>query len=72
MNRSKKYCVLHNGMITWNYLPDVFKLIKSAYPFHCSRARYEILSRKILGNIDAGRHYDSIFSDMHASAVFQV
>ena len=26
-NRSKsKYCVLHNGVITWNSLPDVFKV----------------------------------------------
>ena len=27
VNRSKtKYCVLHNGMITWNSLPDIFKV----------------------------------------------
>ena len=27
VNRSKiKHCVLHNGMITWNYLLDIFKL----------------------------------------------
>ena len=27
MNRSKtKHCVLHNGLITWNSLPDVFKV----------------------------------------------
>ena len=27
VNRSKaKYCVLHNSMITRNYLPDVFKV----------------------------------------------
>ena len=27
VNRSKtKYCVLHNGMIKWNSLPDVFKV----------------------------------------------
>ena len=27
VNRSKtKHCVLHNGMITWNYLPDIFKV----------------------------------------------
>ena len=26
VNRSKtKHCVLHNGMITWNSLPDIFK-----------------------------------------------
>ena len=27
LNRSKtKHCVLHNGMITWNSLPDIFKI----------------------------------------------
>ena len=27
VNRSKtKHCVLHNGMITWNSLPDIFKV----------------------------------------------
>ena len=27
VNRSKtKLCVLHNGMITWNSLPDIFKV----------------------------------------------
>ena len=27
VNRSKtKHCVLHNGMITWNFLPDIFKV----------------------------------------------
>ena len=27
VNRSKtKYCVLHNGMITWIFLPDIFKV----------------------------------------------
>ena len=30
VNRSKtKHCVLHNGMITWNYSPDVFKVNES-------------------------------------------
>ena len=68
MNRSKtKYCVLHNGMITWNSLPDEFKVNLS---FQCSRARNGILSRKILLNIDAERHYDYFFSDMHVSTAF--
>ena len=41
LNRSKtKHCVLHNGMITWNSSPDIFKV--NVYPFQCSRARYEI------------------------------
>ena len=27
VNRSKtKHCVLHNGMITWNSVPDTFKV----------------------------------------------
>ena len=27
VNRSKtKHCVLHNGMIRWNSLPDIFKV----------------------------------------------
>ena len=27
VNRSKtKHCVRHNGMITWNSLPDIFKV----------------------------------------------
>ena len=27
VNRSKtKHCVLHNGMITWDFLPDIFKV----------------------------------------------
>ena len=30
----------------------------------------KFLFRKILGNIDAGRPFDCIFSDMHASTVF--
>ena len=35
-NRSKtKYCVLHNGMITWNFLPDVFKVNSSFSTFKC-------------------------------------
>ena len=40
VNRSKpKHCVLHNGMITWNSLPDIFKVSVS---FSILRARYEI------------------------------
>ena len=35
VNRSNtKHCGLHNGMITWNSSPNVFK---STYPFRCSR-----------------------------------
>ena len=36
VNRSKtKHCVLHNGMITWNYLPDIFKVNVSFSMFKC-------------------------------------
>ena len=70
LNRSKtKHCVLHNGMITWNSLPDIFKVNVS---FKVQEQGMKFLSRKILENIDAGRHYDCIFSEMHATAVFQV
>ena len=53
VNRSKtKHCVLRNGMITWNSLPDIFNVQERGTKF---------LSIKILENIDAGRHYDCIF-----------
>ena len=32
----------------------------------------KFLSRKIFVNIDSERHFDYIFSDMHASIVFQM
>ena len=61
-NRSKtKYCVLHYGMITWNSLPDIFK-VNLYIIFNVQELGTEFLSRKILENIDAGRHYDCIFS----------
>ena len=32
VNRSEtKHCVLHNGMITWNSLPNIFENIKNIY-----------------------------------------
>ena len=53
VNRSKtKYCVLHNGMVTWNSLPDIFKVI-----FDVQEQGTKFLSRKILENID----FDCIF-----------
>ena len=60
VNRSKtKYCVLHKGMITWNSLPDTFKV--NVFIFNVQDHRTEFLSRKILENTDAGRHFDCIF-----------
>ena len=48
VNRSKtKHCVLHNGMITWNSLPVIFKV---TCPFQRSRARYEIFFWKNIRN----------------------
>ena len=57
VNRSKaKYCALHNGMITWNYLPDIFKVnIEHGKKF---------LSKITLRNIDTERHHDYICFDM--------
>ena len=54
VNRSTtKYCVLYNGMIRWNYLPDVCQRIL----FDVQEQGTKFLSSKILGKIDAGRHY---------------
>ena len=42
VNRSKtKYCVLHKGMVTWNYLPDVIKV-------NVSFSMYEIFIQKYI------------------------
>ena len=39
VNRSKtKHCVLHNGMITWNSLPDIFK-VKVSFSMFKSKVR---------------------------------
>ena len=39
VNISKtKHCVLHNGMITWNYLPDIFK-VKASFSMFKSKVR---------------------------------
>ena len=63
MNRSKtKYTVhvLHNGMITWNSLPDVFKVNLFFSMFRIEQGT-KFLSRKILWNIDAESHYELHF-----------
>ena len=54
VNRSKtKHCVLHNVMITWNSLPDVFK-VNASFSMLKSMQGTKFASRKILENIDAG------------------
>ena len=59
VNRAKtKHCVLHNGMITWNSLPDIFKVNVS---FSMFKQGTKFLSGEILENTDAGRHCDFIF-----------
>ena len=46
-------------MITWNSLPDIFKVNLSFSMFKSKERNF--LSRKILENIDAGRQYACIF-----------
>ena len=73
VNRSKtKHCVLHYGRISWNSLPDIFK-VNVSFSMFKSKVRNFYLE-KILEITDAGRHYDRlfIFSEIHAVAVFQV
>ena len=56
VNRSKtKYCVFHIGMITWNSLPNIFK-VDVSYSMFKSNVRNFYLE-KYLKNNDAGRHY---------------
>ena len=60
VNRSKtKYCVLHNGMIIHRILYLMY--LKSTRLFNVPEQATKFLSRKILENIDAGRHYDWFF-----------
>ena len=59
MNRSEtKYCVLHNGMITWNYAPDVFEVSLS---FSIFKIKVRNFYLEKLENIVAECHYDYIF-----------
>ena len=60
VNRSKtKHCVLHNGMIIWNSLPDIFK--SQRFLLNVQEQGTKFVSGKILKNIDAVSHYDCIF-----------
>ena len=71
-NRSKtKYCVLHNGMLTWNSLPaDVFK-VNVYFSLFKSKVRNFYLE-KYLKILMLGATTIAFFSDMLATAVFQV
>ena len=55
----QKHWVLHIGMITWNSLPDIFKVNVSFSMFKSKIQNF--LPGKILENIDVLRHYDCIF-----------
>ena len=55
VTRSKtKYCVLHNCMITWNFLP----ISLLSFSIDVEEQGKKFLSRKILVNIDVELHYD--------------
>ena len=63
LNRSEtKYCILHNGRITWNSLPDVFK-VNVSFSMFKSNGRNYYLEKEILM---LGATMIAFFSDMHA------
>ena len=71
MNRSKtKHCVLHNGMITWNSLPDIFKINVSFSMF--KRKVRNIYLEKYQKILMLSATMIAFFSDMNVKAVFQV
>ena len=68
VNRSKtKHCALHNGMITWNSVPDIVKVNVSFSMLQEQGTKF--LSGKILM---LGATMIAFFSDMLAIAGFQV
>ena len=71
VNRSKtKYCVFHSGMITWNSLPDIFK-VNVSFSIFKSKVRNFYLE-KYFKILILGASMIAFFSDMRTSAVFQV
>ena len=71
VNRSKtKYCVLHNGMITWNSLPDIFKVNVSVSMFKRNVRNFHL--EKYQKILMLGATMIAFFSEIHATAVFQV
>ena len=58
VNRSKrKHCVLHNGMITWNSLPDIFKVNVS---FSMFKSKLSMLSMFFDKNMMYKIHFATI------------
>ena len=71
VNRSKtKHCVLHNGMITWNSLPDIFKVNVSFLMFKSKVQNFYL--EKYQKILMLGAAMIAFFSDMLAAAIFQV
>ena len=61
VNRTKtKHYVLHlhNGMISWNSLLDIYNIKSQHILFDVQKQSTEFLSRKILVNIEAEHHFD--------------
>ena len=71
MNRSKtKHCVLRNGMITWNSLPDIFKVNVSFSMFKSKVQKFYL--EKYWKILMLSATMIAFFSEMHATMVFQV
>ena len=65
-----KHCVLHNGMITWNSLPDVFK-VNIFFSMFKSKVR-NFYIENYMKILMLGATMIAFFSDMLPTAVFQV
>ena len=73
VNRSKtKHCVLHNGMLTFNSLPDIVK-VNASFSMFKSKVQNLYLEKyyKIL-LLGAAMTAFFFLSEIHAAAVFQV
>ena len=72
VNRSKaKHCVLHNAMITWNSLPDIFK-VKVSLSMFKSKVQNFYLEKYQTILMLMGATVIVFFSEIHAAAIFQV
>ena len=71
VNRSKpKHCVLHDGMITWNSLPDIFNV---NVPFLMFKSKVRnFYQEKYFKILMLGANMIAFFSEIHAAAVFPV
>ena len=63
-----KHCVLHNGMITWNSLPDAFKVNLSISMFQSNVRIFDL--EKYWDILMLSATMITFFSDMHESTVF--